>query len=59
MTSIPEPLLTDDERDKEIAALSVDDLRNIASYVADQAGGVFDEALRALKTYPGRQEASA
>lgn len=59
MTSIPEPLLTDDERDEEFAALSTDDCGLIFAYVADQAEGVFDQALRALKTYPGRLEASA
>ena len=59
MNIIPEPLLTDDERDEEFAALSVDDCGLIVAYVADQAGSVFDHAIAALKTYPGRTEAVA
>lgn len=53
MTIIAEPLLTDDERDEEFNALSVDDCGHIAAFVSSQFPEVFDQAVAALKGYKG------
>lgn len=60
MTSIPralpEPLLTDDERDEMYDALSLDDCGHVVAFVSTRYPAVFDAALAALGRYPTRPD---
>jgi hypothetical protein len=55
--ALPEPLLTDDERDEAFNALSPDDCGHVAAFVSSQYPAVFDAAMAAFAAYRTRLEA--
>lgn len=50
---IPQPQLSEEQRDRELTEMSEDDHGHIVAFVADQFPGVFDAAFAALNDFRG------